>query len=61
MLCSIPRVLSITSVGSDAPKYALRNPGFFQRFFLAIVVGQNIRLRMTDKATGCDVTESHVT
>ena len=42
-------------------KYVLRNPGFFPRFFLTIVVGQNIRLRMTDMATGCDVTESHVT
>ena len=62
MLCSIPRVLSITSAGNDRTgSMPCAIPAFSSAFFLAIVVGQNIRLRMTDKATGCDVTESHVT
>ena len=33
----------------------------FQRFFLTIVVVQNVPLRLTDMATGCDVTKGHVT
>jgi hypothetical protein len=33
----------------------------FTRFFLTIVVVQNISLRMTDMTTGSDVTEGYVT
>ena len=33
----------------------------FPRFFLTIVVVQNVPLRMTDMATVCDVTEGHET
>ena len=35
----------------------------FPRFFLTIIVVQNVQLRMTGSsmATGCDVTKSHVT
>jgi hypothetical protein len=32
----------------------------FPRFFLIIVEVQNVSLRMTDMATGSDVTEGHV-
>ena len=39
--------------------YRMRNP--FLRFFLTIVVGHNVPLRMTDMATGCDVIKHHVT
>ena len=37
--------------GSD--RVHMRNR--FPRFFLTIVVAQNVPLRMTDMATGCDV------
>jgi hypothetical protein len=43
--------------GSD--RVCMRNR--FPRFFLTIVVVQNVPLCMTDMATGCDVTEAHVT
>ena len=42
-------------------KYVLRMPGSaFLRFFLTIVVVQNVSLRMTDEATGSDVTPKEV-
>ena len=43
--------------GSD--RVRMRNR--FPRFFLTIVVVQNVPLRMTDMATGCDVSKRHVT
>ena len=43
--------------GSDHMRMCNR----FPRFFLIIVVVQNVSLRMTDMATGSDVTKSHVT
>jgi hypothetical protein len=43
--------------GSD--RVRMRNR--FTRFFLTIVVVQNISLRMTDMTTGSDVTECYVT
>ena len=33
----------------------------FPRFFLTIVVVQNVPLRMTNMATGCDVIKRHPT
>ena len=43
--------------GSD--RVRMRNR--FMRFFLTVVVVQNISLRMTDMTTGSDVTEGYVT
>ena len=52
----------VTGSGPER-KYVLRMPGSGARFFLTIVVVQNVSLRMTGSsmATGCDVTENHVT
>jgi hypothetical protein len=48
---------SDVSNGSDL----MRTGNRFSRFFLTIVVVQNVPLRMTDMATGNDVTEGYVT
>jgi hypothetical protein len=41
--------------------YVLRMRNRFPRFFLTIVVVQNVLLRMTDMATGSDVNDGHMT
>ena len=45
--------------GSDVTKVCSAHVRIFRTFTIVIV--QNVLLRMTDMATGCDVIEGHVT
>ena len=59
----LPEVTSTEAVmtGNDmtrSDRVHMRNR--FPRFFLTTVVAQNIPLRMTNMATGCNVTKGHV-
>ena len=58
-----PEVTSVTwpeaALSGSYRKYVLRIPGFSPRFFLTIVVVQNVSLRMTDRPTGNDIECAH--
>ena len=52
----------VTGTGSHVTRIdRVRMCNRFPPFFLTIVVVQNVPLRMTDMATGCDVIKRHVT